>query len=173
MFRLRGDYRGKASFTHHVTRRYAEPMRRVWAPLLLLLVACFEGPVTVEKEPGPQGPPVAIVKPDFIVLRSQTDHSMVIDLRHLDPRTAELAETNGPNGTPEYGIWIRTTDEGSRRLGRWSRDNIGRQVGIYLDGRLISAPTLSSEVEDAVFIGSIATKAEAEAVMARLRRGGA
>ena len=137
----------------------------------------------------PQGPPVAIVDPDYLVLRPlsrdaspgataaviyrQTvyfhEAERILDLRHLDPRTVDVTE-----GTlNSHVITIATNEEGDRRLGEWTGNNLERQLGVFLDGRLIVAPVIKSKITGLVVLDGEFSKEEAEAVAARLQRGGA
>ena len=126
------------------------------------------------------GPAIRIVDPDFVVLRavsrdpgvgtySFNPSERILDLRHLDPRTAKLEEPR-PN---LYVISIRTTDEGDRRLGAWTSANLQKQLGIFVDNRLVSAPIIQSRITDMIVLDGDFTKSEAEEILARLRRGGA
>ncbi len=164
-------------------------MTRITLTLLaVLLSSCngFVGEVQIEK---PKGPPVQIVDRDFVILRSVNTQATpdtvattlehqtyyfnpserILDLRQLDPRTAKLEEPR-PN---TYVISIRTTEEGDRLLGTWTSANLEQQLGIFVNNRLISAPFIKSRITGMIVLDGSFTKAQAEEVLARLRRGGA
>ena len=152
------------------------------------LSACdgFVGEIGLGK---PEGPAIPIVQPDYVVLRAVTQESApgliaatafgrtvyfpaterVLDLRHFDPRTARV--DTGPNGT--HVVFIGTTSEGDQLLGAWTEANLERQLGVFVDGRLISAPVIKSKITGGIILDGEFSKAEAEAVVARLLRGGA
>lgn len=147
-----------------------------------LFAACHD----VQTDPL-RGPQVAITNADYLVLRpvaptptagstpatvyEQTVYydptARIMDLRHFDPRTAQLEQF----GTT-YAVSIRPTPEGDEILGTWTSANVGRQLGLFVDGKLAAAPYVRSKITSMIIIESDFTKAGAEAVIARLRRGG-
>ena len=70
-------------------------------------------------------------------------------------------------------VWIETTPEGSKLLGAWTSANLQKHLGIFLDNRLVAAPRIKSKIDGMIVIEDEFTKAQAEAVVARLKRGGA
>ena len=92
----------------------------------------------------------------------------IMDLRHFDPLTAKAEEHAGA-----YVVSIDTTPEGDRLLGTWTSANVNKQLGVFLDGRLISAPHIQTKITSMIVIEDELTKDRAEAIVARLRRGGA
>ena len=155
--------------------------------IVLLVVGCngFVGEVQVD---APQGPPITIVDADYLILRpiapadpgltAATVHGQtvyydpatrIMDLRHFDPRTAKVEEALA--GT--YVVWIETTPEGDGLLGTWTSANVQKQLGVFVDGRLISAPHVQTKISGMIVIEDELTKDRAEAIVARLRRGGA
>jgi preprotein translocase subunit SecD len=164
---------------------------------LLLLSACDRflrhGEVKVERA---LGPPIAVVEPAFVVLRpvSQTKtpetnmeasvygqtvyftSATVLDLSHFDLRTAECVtpEGTGPSSSStKRVVFLGTTQAGGEILSRWTEENIGKQIGVFLDGKLISAPIIQSRIEDTIVLDAGFTAEQAAVVVARLRRGGA
>jgi preprotein translocase subunit SecD len=126
--------------------------------------------------------------PDFVVLRSVSAQPLpgktaatvnqqtyyfdpgqrILDLRQLDPQTARLEQPR-----PDlYIVSIHTTEEGNQLLGAWTAANINRHLGVFVDNRLISAPVIQSKITDLIVLDGSFTKAEAEEILARLRRGG-
>ncbi|HVT03316.1 MAG TPA: hypothetical protein VHL58_08065 [Thermoanaerobaculia bacterium] len=157
------------------------------ALLALLFLSCngFVGEANVEV---PAGAPISIVDPEYVVLRPVTatatpgaiaatvfgqtvyfiPSERVLDLRHLDPRTAKVEER--PVGT--YVVSIGTTPEGDHLLGSWTSANIEKQLGVFVGDSLVSAPLIKSKITGMVILDGGFTRPQAEAVVERLRRGG-
>lgn len=156
--------------------------------LVLVLARCdgFVGEVSIpESDPAA---PIAVADPDYLVLRplgATTEHGSVaatvyeqtvyykpaeriMDLRHFDPGTA-LVEETGPGA---YAVSIRTTGEGDRLLGDWTAANLEQQLGVFVAGELLGAPFIKSKITGMIVIDDL-EKTQAEAIAARLRRGGA
>ena len=163
-------------------------MRRfMW--FLLIPLAC--GYADVASTPEAPEPPIPVVKPEYVVLRPvRTDRATtsdsavlggqkfyfdaqerLLDLTHLDLRSASVELPVDTSG--KYAVLVRTTAEGNKILHDWTRANVGHQLGVFLDGELIDAPKIISPIEWIVALGTDLTKNEAEAVVVRLRRGGA
>ena len=158
------------------------------ALLLFTAVACngAVGEVRIEK---PKAPPIRVADPDYVVLRpvSQTPRAgavsatiygrpiyyrpadRIMDLRHFDFRTATLEQ--GP--AEEYVVSLHTTSQGNKLLRSWTSQNIGKQLGIFVGGRLIDAPVIKTPITDFIVLEGGFSKSAAEAILARLRRGGA
>lgn len=154
--------------------------------VVLIVTACngFVGDVEVA-----QGPPISIVDADYLILRPVTQApdpgltaatvdgqtvyydptTRIMDLRHFDPRTSKLED--GRAGT--YVVWIETTPEGDQLLGTWTSANVEKQLGVFLDGRLLSAPHIQTKISSMIVLDDELTKTRAEAIVARFRRGGA
>ena len=64
-------------------------------------------------------------------------------LDQTDLKSASVI-TNQPAGKP--WIQITFTDAGAKRFAKVTRQNIGKQLAIIIDGRLYSAPTIRSEI---------------------------
>ena len=95
----------------------------------------------------------------------------LLDLANFDFRNPITQQNQGyPERTV---IALKLTPEGSHILGAWSERNIGKRLGIFLDGKLIQAPEIKSRIEAVVPIGTDFSREEAASVVARLRRGGA
>ncbi len=58
--------------------------------------------------------------------------------------TTAQVEFDGQTGRPMIGMVFN--DEGSELFAKITKDNIGRQLAIVLDGMVISAPTINSEI---------------------------
>jgi preprotein translocase subunit SecD len=158
------------------------------ALLVLLTVGCdsFVGEAEVTEAVAPA---VAIVDANYVVLRPVSDRATsnslassvgdqtvyfdpadsIIDLRHFDPTTAVVE----PTREDDFVVLIATTAEGSKLLGAWTSANLRKQLGVFVDGRLVSAPWVETTITSAMIIDGDFSKPEAEAVLARIRRGGA
>lgn len=169
-------------------------MMRIVAAMIvaLSLAGCdaFVGEVSFTK---PSGPPIAVVNPDYLVLRPVTKNATagtesgavygqtlyfqpsdrLLDLTHFDLRTAAIADRLGPSSSDTFPLSLSTTPAGSEVLHQWTSAHVGQQLGIFLDGRLIAAPFIESPITDMIILDGDFTKPEAEAVLARLRQGGA
>ncbi len=74
------------------------------------------------------------------------------------------------SGKPEVGIEFDS--EGTKLFGQLTKDNIGKQIAIFLDGQVISAPTVQTEITDgkAVITGNFSLE-EAKKLAQRLNEG--
>jgi protein-export membrane protein SecD len=74
------------------------------------------------------------------------------------------------SGKPEVGIEFDS--EGAKIFAQLTKDNIGKQIAIFLDGQLISAPTVQTEITDgkAVITGNF-TLDESKKLAQRLNEG--
>lgn len=72
----------------------------------------------------------------------------------------------------EATIWVPLTAEGNRRLADWSQAHAGDFLGVYLDGRLVAAPQIRGAIGGGLPL-RVASKGEGDAVLRRLRAGGA
>ena len=159
-----------------------------FAVIVVMLAGCngFVGDVSVEK---PAGKPIAVVDPNYVILRPVTTtpspgletatiygravyfrpSERILDLHHLDIRTARI---EGPVPSGAYLISINTTPDGRQLLRAWTSENLEKQLGVFVGDRLISAPVIKSRIDDMIVLEGEFTKSQAEAVMNRLRRGG-
>jgi protein-export membrane protein SecD len=69
-------------------------------------------------------------------------------------------------------VALRFDDEGSKLFADLTRDNIGKQIAILIDGQIVSAPTVQSEIANgqAVITGNF-TQKEAKELVSRLNEG--
>jgi protein-export membrane protein SecD len=75
-------------------------------------------------------------------------------------------------GLSEPEVSLKFDDEGTKLFAEITKKNIGKRVAIYLDGEIITAPTVQSEIlnGEAVVTGSY-TVEEAKALVKRLNEG--
>ena len=66
--------------------------------------------------------------------------------RYLENAAMEFAGGNGGQLSNEPIISVRFTPEGSDLFAQITRQNVGKQLGIFLDGELISAPVINEPI---------------------------
>jgi hypothetical protein len=137
---------------------------------------------------------VVVRNPEYLVARSirrdaDAEHTLRVDLPRggggfgfasteplFDLRDVDLAGAEFAGGRTslagEATIWLPLTAEGRRRLEEWSSRNAGDRLGIFLDGRLVAAPQVKAAIGGGIPL-AVASKHEGDAVLARLRNGGA
>jgi hypothetical protein len=94
--------------------------------------------------PSVKAEPMTIVQPDTDAKPAQTLYvQKKVLLDQTDLKSASVI-TNQPAGKP--WIDITFTDAGAKRFAKVTRQNIGKQLAIIIDGRLYSAPTIRSEI---------------------------
>jgi|SRR5438105_6873409 len=165
-------------------------MRLIQAGLVILLLGNCDGFVGEVSVDTPLGPPIAVVDADYVILRPVTTAELtnsktataygqtlyfrqserILDLRHLDLRTAKIEQNPTQSGT--FAVSLATTRKGVQLPGAWTSANVGKQLGVFLDNRLISAPVIKSPITTLIVLDGDFTKAQAESVVSRLRRGG-
>jgi hypothetical protein len=138
--------------------------------------------------------PVAVRNPEYLVARSirrdaDAEHTIRVDLPYagagygyastaplFDLTSVEIAGATFAGGRTslvgEATIWLPLTAEGRRRLDAWSAKNSGDRLGLFLDGRLVAAPQVQSAIGGGIPL-RVPSKNEGDAVLARLRNGGA
>jgi len=84
------------------------------------------------------------------------------DLRNARPSLDE-------NGLPAFGFSLN--QDGARRFGQLTEQNIGRQLAIILDNRVFSAPVIQSRITDEGQITGSFTQQEAQDLSLVLRSG--
>ena len=84
------------------------------------------------------------------------------DLRNARPT---LDENNRP------AVSFSLNQEGARKFGTFTQNNIGRQLGIVLDSRVQSAPVIQSRIDDEGRITGNFTNQEAQDLSLKLRSG--
>jgi preprotein translocase subunit SecD len=154
------------------------------AAVLSLMVMCaFPGNPPEKKQP------TAVVDPDYVILRpvypssingatastvdGQTVYFLraerILDLRNLALKSVNIIAT--PSGS--YAIGVSTNPDGNRLLRTWTAAHLGKQLGVFVDGRLVSAPFIRTPVDDMIVIEGDFSKPTAEATAKRIQCGGA
>jgi hypothetical protein len=138
--------------------------------------------------------PVIVRDPSYLVVRpirreADAEHTIPVDLPDagagygfasttplLDLSSFELGRVEYAGGRTsvvgEATIWMPLTPEGSRRLQEWSSSHVGEHLGMFLKGKLVSAPVVRSAVSGGVPL-AVPSKSEGDRVLKELRNGGA
>lgn len=66
--------------------------------------------------------------------------------RYLETAALEFAGGSGGQLSNEPLVSVRFNSEGGDLFGQITRDNVGRQLGIFLDGELLSAPVINEPI---------------------------
>jgi preprotein translocase subunit SecD len=87
--------------------------------------------------------------------------------QYLDNATLEYNQTTG-----QATVGLQFNTEGSKKFEELTKNNIGKQIAIFLDGEMISAPTVNETITggQAVINGTF-TPTEARDLVARLNSG--
>jgi hypothetical protein len=72
----------------------------------------------------------------------------------------------------EATIWLPLRPEASQRLEAWSAAHTGEYLGLFLKGRLVSAPKINSQIGGGIPL-RVESKSEGDLVLKELRNGGA
>ncbi len=90
----------------------------------------------------------------------------------LDGRYLQKAGITFDEQTRKPQVAIEWNDEGSKIFASTTKNNIGKALGIILDGNLISAPTIQTEISEgkAVITGNFSSE-EAKSLVSRLNTG--
>ncbi len=112
-----------------------------------------------------------VVPPELEVLPGQASEYYIVrrvpvvtgrDLRNARP---SLDQFNLP------AVSFSLNQDGARRFGPFTEQNLGRQLGIVLDSRVVSAPTLQGRITDEGQITGNFTQQEAQDLSLMLRSG--
>ncbi len=84
-----------------------------------------------------------------------------------DIRTAQAVT----RGTPDYVISFTLNKDGAEKFGEWTNRNIGNYMAVVLDGSIVSAAYIRSQIVDTGQISGSFTKASAEELASNLNSG--
>jgi len=152
----------------------AKRLIRETAVLELKLVAAGPGPRETLLQPsGGQVPPDLQLVPD----EERSSAASAQPLFYLVKRAAVVTGTDlkiarrgqDSNGLPAVHFSLNAT--GAEKFSRATRENIGKQLAIVLDGKVKSAPNIRSEIKDSGIIEGRFTDQEAEDLALVLRSG--
>ena len=83
------------------------------------------------------------------LLFKDTTGATVLEGKDLQPGDAVAAPAQSSTGTTSGNDWevdITLTSDGATKFAQATAANVGKQIGIYLDDQLISAPTVQSAI---------------------------
>lgn len=66
--------------------------------------------------------------------------------RYLDTATLEFANGQGGQVANEPLVTVKFNEEGARLFAEITRANVGKQIGIFLDGELLSSPVVNEAI---------------------------
>ncbi|HEY0158043.1 MAG TPA: hypothetical protein VGF28_12220 [Thermoanaerobaculia bacterium] len=121
-----------------------------------------------ESATRPAAPSAPVANPGYLVLRPHPEGDVIIDLSDVALQEVEIAGGDGETAV----VLINLNAAGAKKLTAWTSANVGKQIGVYLDGKLISTPRVVSPL-DSFVIDNELSKDEARKILARIRRGGA
>ena len=124
-----------------------DSMKRLWMCFVVAVVcftlcsAAWSGTLTVqfrlaENKPGKDLEEMTVSGSD----RKVYLHKESV-LSHVDVETAEVQNRN-----TGFGVVITFTEAGRKKLAEVTKENVGRVMGIVVDGRLINAPVIREPV---------------------------
>ena len=73
-----------------------------------------------------------------------------------------ISAVNDGNGTKSYAVEIMFTDEASKEFAKITEENIGEQIGIYLNEEMIANPTVMSAITGGSCNVQVSTYEEAQ-----------
>ena len=62
----------------------------------------------------------------------------------------------------DYQVTVRFTGEGARKMEKATSENISKRMAIFMDGKILTAPTIQSTISDSCNISGNFTKESAE-----------
>ena len=164
-------------------RRGTRPIGRFAAPVATVLVAMACG--------GRPAGPVVVRDPSYVVARpvrsiADATHTIPVelpggrpgfaaaeplfDMNSFDLRAAEFAGGR-TSVVGEAAIWVPLKPEARPRFADWVGHADGDLLGIFLQGRLVTAPRVKEPIGG--ILVPVKGKTEGDRVLATLRNGGA
>jgi hypothetical protein len=136
---------------------------------------------------------VVVRNPEYLVARpiqreADAEHTILVELPYsgegvgyasdaplLDLNSIVLEAVAFAGGRTslagEATLWLPLTPEASRRLDSWSAQHTGEYLGIFLRGKLVSAPRIQSRMSGGIPL-RVSGKSEGDVVLKELRNGG-
>jgi preprotein translocase subunit SecD len=74
------------------------------------------------------------------------DKTVVIDQNDVQSASVSMSALSNANVPSNPEIEITLTPKGTKRLAEFTRDNLHKRLAIILDGHLVSAPVIHSEI---------------------------
>jgi len=101
--------------------------------------------------------------------KTNSETLYVSKLVSLDQRALKAAKVIPGSGTSGTRIQIEFTQEGKKQFAELTRTNIGKRLGIIIDGQLCSAPVIRTEITGGIGeISGTFTQAEANDFAAKI-----
>lgn len=108
-------------------------------------------------------------KPGSLEFRTQDDQVVITG---TDVQTATAQAGADSMGNKEYSVELRLTDEGAKKFGDATTNNIGKPIYIIYNGEAISAPTVQSAITGGVaYITKMGSQEAAENLASYIRIG--
>ena len=99
-----------------------------------------------------------------------TTKGEILNLRHMVSRSATIAKSKSVG--EQWSIVIPFTEEGKRLWEDWTKANVAREVGIFVDGRLVFWAVIGSAITaQSLYINGNFTKDEAQKIQENLVHG--
>jgi preprotein translocase subunit SecD len=97
-------------------------------------------------------PPEGIIGPDGQVELDTTTQFLSTGLsgKQLKTATADIQQSRGLGS--EYIVRLEFDEEGKKLFTEITQQNLGKQVAIFLDGQILSAPTVQSAITDGIAV---------------------
>jgi len=121
-----------------------------------------------------------LVKPGFEASTTNPDGSVNLNAfedtgltgEYLSSASLQFGGTNGSSLVSQPLVQVTFNSEGSKLFSQITDQNVGKELGIFLDGKLISAPTISEKIDNgqAVISGNF-TAQTAKALATNLNLG--
>jgi hypothetical protein len=163
-------------------------------PLIATLAAASIAIACGRSEASRPAGPVVVRNPDYLVVRTirreaDAEHVEPVELSMagggfgfvsttplLDLNAFDLAAAEFAGGRTsvvgEAAIWLPLKPEARRRMEEWSSAHPGDYLGIYRNGRLVSAPKIQGTIGAGIPL-RVSSKSEGDIVLGELRNGGA
>lgn len=147
----------------------------IGSPGMLELKIVEQGPASAKEDliPGGQPPQGMEVLPGTSSAPGSAGTTVYYLVRKVSAVTGRDLRNARPtldeNNLPAVSFTLN--QEGARKFGSATSANIGRQLGIVLDGRVFSAPTIESRITDQGRITGSFTQQEAQDLSLVLRSG--
>lgn len=84
----------------------------------------------------------------------------------VNQQDVEKASATEDSDTHKWTVVVRLTAIGTKRFAAYTKENIGKKLSIVLDGKVLSAPEIKTEISNGtVMLGAEFSKVEAEGIV--------
>lgn len=109
-------------------------------------------------------------KPGSLVFQDSEGN---VVLEGTDVKTASAKTTQDEMNNKEYIVELILTKDGTDKFAKATAENLGKQIAIVYDGKMISNPVVQSEIDGGqAYIDGMASYEEAENLASTIRIGG-